>query len=76
MARIEVYIIAGLAVATLIGGGIAYIYNKGETAGTSAVKTEVQSKTIETLDAARNAKEKADEEVRRTPYGDRVDGLR
>lgn len=73
---VQTYIIGGLFAVTLIGGGIAYIYNKGETAGTSAVKTEVQSKTIETLDAARNAKEKADEEVRRTPYGDRVDGLR
>ena len=76
MARIEVYIIAGLFAVTLIGGGIAYIYGEGKDAGTSAVKTEVQSKTIETLDAARTSKEKADEEVRRTPYGDRVDGLR
>jgi len=73
---IQAYIIGGLLAVALIGGGIAYIYNKGESAGSSAVTGAVQSKTIETLDAARNAKEKADEEVRRTPYGDRVDGLR
>lgn len=75
MARIEVYIIAGLFAAVLIGGAIAYIYDKGETAGSSAVKTEVQSKTIETLDAAREAKEKADADVRATPYKEKVDGL-
>lgn len=76
MARIEVYIIAGLLGATLIGGGIAYVYNKGETAGTSAVKTEVQSKTIETITKAQEAKEKADRDVRATPYSERVDGLK
>ena len=76
MARIEVYIIAGLLGAALVGGGAIYLINKGEALGTAAVTGAVQSKTIETLDAARNSKEKADEEVRRTPYGNRVDGLR
>jgi len=76
MARIEVYIIAGLLGAALIGGGILYIYGEGKDAGAGAVKTEVQSKTIEMLDAARNSKEKADAEVRATPYSERVDGLK
>lgn len=76
MARIEIYILAGLFAAVLIGGGAIYLVNKGEEMGTAAVTGAVQSKTIETLDAARNSKEKADEEVRRTPYGNRVDGLR
>jgi hypothetical protein len=76
MARIEVYIIVGLATAALVGGLILYIFNKGEDAGSSAVKTEVQSKTIETMEGARAAKEKADADVRATPYEGRVDGLR
>ena len=76
MARIEVYIIAGLLGAALIGGGILYIYGEGKDAGAGAVKNEVQSKTIETLDAARSAKEKADADVRATPYSERVDGLK
>lgn len=76
MARIEVYIIAGLLGAALVGGAIAYIYGEGKDAGAGAVKTEVQSKTIETITKAGAAKEKADAEVRATPYTERVDGLR
>ena len=76
MARIEVYIIGGLLAAALVGGGILYIYGEGKDAGAGAVKNEVQSKTIETLDAARSAKEKADADVRATPYSERVDGLK
>ena len=68
-------VLAGAVVAVLLGGAWV-IYNKVETAGSSAVKEAVQAKTIETLNNARTTKEQADEEVRRTPYGDRVDGLR
>ena len=76
MARIEVYIIAGLLAAALVGGGAIYLINKGEALGTAAVTGAVQSKTIETITKAGAAKEKADAEVRATPYGERVDGLR
>ncbi len=73
---IKLYIIvAGLAV-VLIGGAFLYAFQKGETAGSGAVTSAVQSKTIETLDAARKAKEKADADVRETPYSGRVDSLK
>jgi hypothetical protein len=68
-----------LAVLLLIGGtlfAVGNIYGKGERAGASSVTTKVQTETIRKVDDARKAKEKADEEVRRTPYDDRVDGLR
>ena len=76
LATMQAKIIAvGLLVAA-IGGAILYVYTKGETAGSSAVKDAVQSKTIETLNDARTAKEKADADVRATPYDQRVDGLK
>ena len=67
------------AVIALVAGGIAYhvhVQNEARQDGRNEVVNEVQSKTIETLDAARSAKEKADAETRSTPYPDRVDGLR
>lgn len=68
-----------LAVLILIGGTLLIvrsIYSKGEKAGGAGVSSAVQTETIRKVDDARKAKEKADEEVRRTPYDDRVDGLR
>lgn len=76
LSRIQIIIIAGLLGAVLIGGGIAYVFHEGKDAGSSAVTSAVQTQTIKTLDAARITKEKADEAVRSTPYGDRADGLR
>lgn len=73
---IQVWIFGGLAAVVLTVGGVAYIFSEGKDAGSSAIKTEVQSKTIETINSAREAKEKADAEVRATPYQERVDGLR
>lgn len=66
---------AGLLIAAT-GAVVWFIYHKGETAGGAKVTTEVQRETIKTLDAARISKEKTDEEVHRTPYDDRADGLR
>jgi uncharacterized membrane-anchored protein len=69
----------GLVVVALIAGtllAVNRIYGKGETAGASSVTNAVQTETIKKLDAARKSKERTDEEVRRTPYDDRVDGLR
>jgi hypothetical protein len=66
---------AGLLIAAT-AGGICFLYRKGEQAGSAIVNTRVQSETIRTLDAARISKEKTDEEVHRTPYDDRADGLR
>ena len=70
-----ILIVAGLGV-VLVGGAALYLFKKGESAGSAAVISAVQAKTIEALDAARISKETTDEEVHRTPYGDRVDGLR
>jgi len=67
------------AVAVLVActaGGMWLVYHKGETAGAADITTKVQSETIKSLDAARISKENTDEEVHRTPYGDRADGLR
>jgi hypothetical protein len=61
-----------LAVLAIAG----FIYLKGERAGSSGVINAVQSESLKKLDAARKSKERTDEEVRRTPYDDRVDGLR
>lgn len=76
LATIEAKIIGGLLIAAIVGGVIYWTYDEGRDAGASAITGAVQTKTIETLDAARTSKEKADEEVRRTPYDGRVDGLR
>lgn len=68
-----------VAVLLIFGAGFAAynsIYNKGSKAGASEVKGAVQTETIKRVEKARETKEKADEEVRRTPYDDRVDGLR
>ncbi len=65
---------AALGLALLVGGWTIYL--KGEHAGEAGVKASVQTETIRKLEDARISKEKTDEEVRRTPYGDRVDGLR
>lgn len=65
----------GLVALGLIAGA-AWFHVEGEKAGAAAVKGAVQTETIRTLDRARISKERTDEEVRRTPYDDRVDGLR
>jgi hypothetical protein len=73
------YSAMGAAVLALIVGGILYhrsIYDAGKHDGKAEIVNDVQRKTIETLDAARISKERTDEEVYRTPFDDRVDGLR
>lgn len=74
--RIELALAGGLLAAVLAAGAVAWIYGRGERAGSSAVTSAVQSQTIQALDRARTTKEKADEDVQRTPYDDRADGLR
>jgi hypothetical protein len=66
---------AALLVAATVAG-LGLVYRKGETSGAADVTTRVQSETIRTLDAARISRERTDEEVHRTPYDDRADGLR
>lgn len=66
-------------VLALIGGGFALyhsVYTKGEKAGAAEVTTKVQTETIKAGEAARINREKVEDEVRRTPYDDRADGLR
>lgn len=70
-----IIVAAGLAV-VLAGGAILYVYHRGEAAGSSSVTSAVERKAVETIDKARKTKEQADEDVRRTPYDDRADGLR
>jgi hypothetical protein len=76
LSQIQLIIIGGLLAAVITAGGIAYIYDAGGDSREGAVTGAVQSKTIETLDAARGAKERADADVRATPYEGRVDGLK
>jgi hypothetical protein len=76
LATIQAKIIAAGLLVAAIGGGIAYVYHEGKDAGSNVITTAVQTRTIQTLDAARISKEKTDEEVHRTPYDDRADGLR
>ena len=69
--------LALLAVALVAGTALVLRgeFSKGHKAGAAEVTNAVQSETIKTIDAARKSKERTDEEVRRTPYGDRVDQL-
>jgi hypothetical protein len=71
-----VFIAVAAAVLFTAAGGLWLVYRKGETAGAADITTRVQSEAIRTLDAARISRERTDEEVRRTPYDDRADGLR
>ncbi len=68
--------VAAAALVAATAAGLWLVYRKGETAGAAAITTQVQSETLRTLDAARISREKTDEEVHRTPYDDRADGLR
>lgn len=68
------YVIAGAIIAVL--AVVAAIYFKGDEAGSATVRADVNAQTVQTLDEARKSKEQTDEDVARTPYGDRVDGLR
>lgn len=71
-------ILTVFAAAIIIGvlAVVNHIYRKGESAGASGVTNAVQTETIKKLDEARKSKEATDEEVRRTPFDDRADGLR
>lgn len=69
-------IVAAGALSLALIVGAAVVYRAGKDTGKAAVRDAVQTQTIKTLDAARISKEKTDAEVVRTPYDDRVDGLR
>ncbi len=51
-------------------------FNKGLKSGRSEVITTVQGETIRQTEAARQAKEKADEEIRNRSIDAIIDGLR
>jgi hypothetical protein len=76
LSRPTLIAIAAAALIAATAAGIGLVYRKGEATGAAGIAVEVQSGTIRTLDAARISKERTDEEVHRTPYDDRVDGLR
>jgi hypothetical protein len=76
LSRPVLIVVAAAALVTVTAGGLWLVYRKGETAGAADITTRIQGETVRTLDAARISKERTDEEVRRTPYDDRADGLR
>lgn len=51
------------------------IFNKIEDAGAQRAVNAVQTDTIKQMDNARKQKQRIDEEIRTTPYTDRVDRL-
>jgi hypothetical protein len=68
-----------LGILALIVGVVIYldsVRNEGRKAGAADVTTKVQEKALQELDAARKSKEKTDEEVRKTPYDDKLEGLK
>ncbi len=69
-------IIGGLLAVVLTAGGFMWVFSEGKSAGAGKVTTAVQTETIKAGETARIKREKADEDVRATPYGDRADGLR
>lgn len=72
------YGLIALAVLALVGGALWYVddvRDEGVESGAATVTNAVQKETIEKLHEAQQSKERTDEEVRRTPYDDRVDGL-
>lgn len=73
------YGLIALAVAgLLLAGALFYssILNRGKREGENLVIDKVQSETIKATEKARTTREKAEDEVRRTPYDGNVDGLR
>lgn len=68
-----------LAAALLFGAGVL-VYNqildRGKREGEGLVIGKVQTETIKATEKARETREKAEDEVRRTPYDSNVDGLR
>jgi uncharacterized membrane protein len=66
---------AALALAGLVVWVLRDEFAKGHRAGAAGVTGAVQTETIRTVEGARKQKEKAREEVRKTPYDRRVDEL-
>ncbi len=68
LSRIQLIIACAALAFVLTVGGLAYVFKRGEAAGSSAITSAVQQKTIQALDPARISKERTDEEGRRTPF--------
>jgi len=67
-----------LATVALIGGVLLYlnsVENKGRAAGKAEVTGAVQADTIKKTQDAVKAKDKADDDVSKTPYRDLIDNL-
>lgn len=67
--------LAGAALSLGLIVGAAKLYRDGREAGKATVRTEVQTKTIETLTNAQERKDQVDHDVSKTPYKDAVDQL-
>lgn len=67
------------AVAVALAGIVVWVlrdeFAKGHRAGAAGVTGAVQTETIRAVEGARQEREKAREEVRKTPYDRRVDEL-
>lgn len=67
-----------LALVALIGGVLLYLNSvetKGREAGKAIVTDAVKTETIKKTNDAVKAKDKADDEVGKTPYNDLVNNL-
>lgn len=68
-----------LAFVAAVVGILLYLHSireAGRREGESQIIEKINTETTKAIEKARTVKEQADEEVRRTPYSDRVDGLR
>ena len=66
---------AALVLVVLVVWVLRDEFAKGHRAGAAGVTGAVQTETIRAVEGARQEKEKAREEVRKTPYDRRVDEL-
>lgn len=76
LSKIEGYVIVAVAAVLIVGGGVAYIYHKGEKSGATAVESAVEKKAVEEIDTARKQKEQADEKAKRTPDSNLIERTR
>jgi len=77
---VAITLLAVALMAVALMAGTAWLlrdqFSEGNKAAAAAVTTTVQQETIKAQENARREKEQIEEEVRSTPYDDRVDGPR
>jgi hypothetical protein len=76
LSRIEMILIGALVLIAATGGIVAYIYNKGDSAGSAKVTSAVEHTTNVEVQGARKSKEATDEKVRTDPADAVIDRTR